>query len=102
MSIRVDEISCCGIDLLPSTPVEVVATHCRNLFIQCHGTEGMLYRAGEHLLVGDSDNADIIQATGFFGVSISNQWHTFVKENIFHITMKRFMTIVGTHLLNQH
>lgn len=78
-----DEISCCGIDLLPSTPAEVVATQCRSLFIQCHGTEGMLYRTGEHLLVGDSENTDIIQATEYFGVSLSNQWHTFVKGNIF-------------------
>ena len=48
------DISCCGIDMLPSTPAEGIATHCRSLFIKCHGVEGMLYRVGEHLLVGDS------------------------------------------------
>lgn len=43
----------------------------------------MLYHTGEHLLVGDTDNMDIIQATEFFGALISNQWHTFVRGNIF-------------------
>ena len=83
MSIRSDDISCCDIDLLPSTPREIIATQCRSLFIKSHGVDGMLYRVGEHLLVGDGDNNTVIQVTEYFGVSISDQWHTFVRGNLF-------------------
>ena len=81
------DISCCGIDILPPMyPAECIATHCRSLFIKCHGVEGMLYRVGEHLLVGDSHttttDTNVIQVTEFFGVSISSQWHTFVRGNV--------------------
>ena len=38
-SIRADDISSCDVDLPPSTPREVISTHCRSLFIGCHGAE---------------------------------------------------------------
>lgn len=82
-SIRADDISSCDVDLPPSAPREVIGTHCRSLFIGCHGVEGMLYRVGEYLLVGDTDNADVIEAKEFFGVLLSNNWHSFVRGTKF-------------------
>ena len=73
MSIGSDDISCCDIDLLPSTSRKLIAIQCRSLYIKSHGVEGMLYRVGEHLLVGDGDNT-INQATIYFGILISDQW----------------------------
>ena len=64
-SIRTDDISSCDVDLQPSIPQEVIGTHCKSLFIGCHGAEGILYRVGEHILVGETDNADIIEAKEF-------------------------------------
>ena len=43
----------------------------------------MLYRVGVHLLAGDEKNNDIILATEFFGITLSNGWFSFVKGNIF-------------------
>lgn len=81
--IRSDDVSCCEIDLPPSTPPELIATQCRSLFIKSHSVEGVLYRVGENLIVGDEENSDIILATEFFGIVISDQWYSFVKGNVF-------------------
>ena len=37
-----------------------------------------MYCVGEHLVVGETDNADIIEAKDFFAVLLSNNWHSFV------------------------
>ena len=65
---------------------EVIAISCRSILIKQHAINGILYRTNETLyILCESDNTtqQIINATMFFSFNHHDQWHTFVKGNLY-------------------
>ena len=65
---------------------EVVVISCRSILIKQHAINGILYCTNETLyILCESDNTtqQIINAAMFFSFNHHDQWHTFVKGNLY-------------------
>ena len=90
---------------LPFDGPEVVATSCRSLLIytKVNGTcRGMLYRLREHILILLNGEEQAIEITEFFSVPSGNQYHTFVKGNLYSkLDDRRVHAYSGNYFVKQ-
>lgn len=63
---------------------DIVVTSCRSILCKKLQIDGMLLRVGEYLLVmSDTNECQVIQALEFFSVCYCNQYHIFVKGEMY-------------------